>query len=60
MEGCTLGVWVAHGEGLFKFSSPALAAAIKDQELAPLRCAPPRPARCCCPILFIVHACGRK
>jgi phosphoribosylformylglycinamidine synthase len=37
MEGSTLGVWVAHGEGRAQFSSAGLLAAVLDQKLAPLR-----------------------
>ena len=37
MEGSTLGVWVAHGEGRPHFSSPELQQDILDQQLAPIR-----------------------
>lgn len=37
MEGSTLGVWVAHGEGRPHFSSPELQQDILDQNLAPIR-----------------------
>ena len=37
MEGSTLGVWVAHGEGLFDFESEAVLATIEAEALAPLR-----------------------
>lgn len=37
MEGSTLGVWVAHGEGYMQFRSPALLDQLDSQALAPLR-----------------------
>ncbi|CAL8254617.1 unnamed protein product [Merluccius merluccius] len=37
MEGSALGVWVAHGEGLMKFSSPEAQSQVISGGLAPLR-----------------------
>ncbi|KAM5152249.1 phosphoribosylformylglycinamidine synthase [Mantella aurantiaca] len=37
MSGSSLGVWVAHGEGLMRFQSPALQHHVTSHQLAPLR-----------------------
>jgi phosphoribosylformylglycinamidine synthase len=37
MEGSTLGIWVAHGEGRAYFPDPAVLASVVDQDLAPVR-----------------------
>ncbi|MBN3298434.1 PUR4 synthase, partial [Amia calva] len=37
MEGSTLGVWVAHGEGLMQFRSPSVLQRLLSGSLAPLR-----------------------
>eukprot|EP00730_Choanoeca_flexa_P003895 TRINITY_DN11535_c0_g1_i2.p1 TRINITY_DN11535_c0_g1~~TRINITY_DN11535_c0_g1_i2.p1 ORF type:complete len:1023 (+),score=324.49 TRINITY_DN11535_c0_g1_i2:223-3069(+) len=37
MEGTTLGVWVAHGEGRVEFKSQAVADYVKENNLAPVR-----------------------
>lgn len=37
MEGSSLGVWVAHGEGRFHFPDPAIKEMVLENNLAPLR-----------------------
>jgi phosphoribosylformylglycinamidine synthase len=37
MEGATLGIWVAHGEGQAYFPEPAVMEQVLEQKLAPLR-----------------------
>mmetsp|Transcript_2387 Transcript_2387/g.3381 ORF Transcript_2387/g.3381 Transcript_2387/m.3381 type:complete len:1089 (-) Transcript_2387:913-4179(-) len=37
MEGSSLGVWVAHGEGRFHFPDPSVYDAVKTKQQAPLR-----------------------
>jgi phosphoribosylformylglycinamidine synthase len=37
MEGSTLGVWVAHGEGKVYFPNPAHLQIVEEKDLAPLR-----------------------
>lgn len=37
MEGSSLGVWVAHGEGRFHFPDPAVKESVLEKNLAPLR-----------------------
>jgi phosphoribosylformylglycinamidine synthase len=37
MEGSTLGIWSAHGEGRALFPDPAILAQVEEQRLAPLR-----------------------
>jgi phosphoribosylformylglycinamidine synthase len=37
MEGSSLGVWVAHGEGRFHFPDPSVQEMVKEKDLAPLR-----------------------
>jgi len=37
MEGSSLGVWVAHGEGRFHFPDPSIKDMVQEKNLAPLR-----------------------
>ena len=37
MEGSSLGVWVAHGEGRFHFPDPSVFDSVKEKKLAPVR-----------------------
>ena len=37
MEGSSLGVWVAHGEGRVHFPDAAVSDAVRDLNLAPIR-----------------------